>query len=96
MRAVMARQAVWHGYMPVERVGPTGCPCGRLYALCATFVAAHEYVRHCRPNRTCTLLRAVRFVQRGGERQHRVAKYVFVGELNVSSPEPINQAWYLL
>ena len=71
------------------RVSPTGYARRRSYALCATIVAAHDYVRYCKLNRACKLLRAVRLVPIGGERQHRSAGYVFIGALNVSTPNRV-------
>ena len=54
------------GECQFERVGLTDYPRGRSYTICATVVAAHEYVRYRRPNRTCLLLQQVRLVQEAG------------------------------
>ena len=48
----------------VERVVPAGHPRGRSCALCTTVVEAHENAGHCRSNRACELLHAVKLVQK--------------------------------
>ena len=67
----------------MERVVPPVHPRGRSCAARTTVVAAHENVGHCRFNRACELLRAVKFFPGGAERQHRNAGYVLVRELYI-------------
>ena len=67
----------------VQRVAPTGNPRVRSYALCTTVVAAQRNLGHGRYNRVCELLRVVRLIQRGGERQHRNEGCVRGRELDI-------------